>query len=153
MCRERLRRSKACFELLILCTVMVMAGGCVKSTPPELAQLVLRQELKKIPADFVVCVAIDDRDADTAALRGLGQSNRTLVPASECEWVRDISKGSYHRASGKKAMLLSVKSNASRTSVDVVARHSGLWATTTKLKVSDSGGAWRIVDVLKEEHA
>lgn len=149
MGREWLRRS----NLLVLCTVVAMAGGCARPTPPELAQLVLRQELEKIPAEFVVCVAIDDHDADAAMLRDLGQPNRTLVPASECEWVRDVSKGSYHRASGKKAMLLSVTSNASRTEADVVARHSGLWATTTKLKVSESGGAWRIVSVLKEEHA
>lgn len=153
MCREQLSRSKTCFNLLVLCTIVMTTGGCVRSTPLELAQVVLRQELKKIPADFVVCVAIDDRDAATAVLRGLGQSNRELVPASECEWVRDINKGSYHRASGKKAMLISVRSNASRTNVDVVARHSGLWATTTKLKVSGNGNTWRIVEVLKEEHA
>jgi hypothetical protein len=76
-----------------------------------------------------------------------------LVPASECEWVRDVSKGSFHRGSGKKAMLLSLTSNSSRTKVDIVARHSGLLATTTKLKVSSNGGTRRIVEVLQEEHA
>jgi len=66
MCREWLRRS----NLLVLCAVVAMAGECARSTLPELAQLVLRQALENIPAEFVVCVAIDDRDADATMLRG-----------------------------------------------------------------------------------
>lgn len=139
---------------VVIAGVMVMVSGCERPTPPELAQVVLWKALEKIPADFVVCVSIDDHDADVAALRSaIDRPVQTLVPASECEWVRDVSKGSYHRASGKKAVLLDIKSNPSRTEVDVVARHSGLWGTTSKLKVSDDGGMWRILEVLKEEHA
>jgi hypothetical protein len=130
-----------------------LLSACSSSTPAELSELVLRTEIPEIPEDFVVCVSVDERDATESLLSRLRSSTRVVVPASECEWVLDTTKGSFHRASGRKAMLVDVSANLHRDEVEYVGRHHGMWAVRLTLKVKVDNGSWRIVDTIKRSSA
>ena len=94
-------------SLFILALVL---NGCTASVPSEVAAVVLRDQLRQVEAidEFVACVSVDGNDADERTLELLRTVHRDVVPGSECEWVLDVSKGSVHKPSGRKAMLVNV---------------------------------------------
>jgi hypothetical protein len=132
---------------------LMLVGGCSTTTPDSLAELVLREMMDEIPSDFVACVSIDGLDADETLLRTLRGSTRVVVPASECVWVLDANKGSYEKASGRKAMLINARVNLARDEVEYIARHHGRWATMITLRVKEEQGRWKIMEVIKYEEA
>jgi hypothetical protein len=130
-------------------SVVLLVSGCSHGTPPALAQAVLRRQLPDWPSEFLLCVSVDGADADMGLLADIRKENRAAVAGSECKY--DLS-GSYHRASGRKAVLMNVTQD-SRHEVRFEARHAGKWGEFLTFEVQQSDSGWRIVRVLKHEAA
>jgi hypothetical protein len=100
------------------------------------------------PRDAISCVTVDGRDADHTLLNQLSASTRkTFVPASECERVMDPRKGSFHRPTGKQAVIIEIRSNHVMTKVKYRSYHHGKWAQEATLEVNKEDGQWKIVRV------
>lgn len=140
----------------LLSVAVFSLSGCGTRTPHSLAQVVLKEQIADADdglAEFVLCITVDSKDADSALLASLQDANKTVVPGSECVWVMDPSKGSYHRPSRRKAMLLDVSMLPSRQEVEYEARHSGKWGTFRTLQVTEEQGHWKVIKMLKDERA
>lgn len=71
---------------LAVATVAVVAAGCARSTPAALAEVAFRQELARLPAEFVPCLSVDGKDADKKLLDDIGKLRPDVVPGSECTY-------------------------------------------------------------------
>jgi hypothetical protein len=124
------------------------AGG----TPDSLALVVFAKELagEKL---MVLCLSIDDADASAAVIAAMKQPANSVVPASQCVRDFDPDKGSYHAASGKPALLATVRSfkatGADAATVEFESFHHGQFAHYKTLEVKRVGGAWQVVKVLR----
>lgn len=79
------------------------------------------------------------------ARKRLSNTGRSFVPASECTYVMDVSKGSYHQGTGREAILIDVESSITRSEVKYVSRHNGRWGVRVTLRVKQDDGKWRVV--------
>lgn len=122
--------------------------ACSAGTPVDLAKLAILAEMRDAPGDSVLCISVDRADASPQLLGALAKAGRKFVPASECVYVMDTNRGSYHRPSGQSATLIDVTANASRTEVKYVSKHHGKWGMGVTLKVKQIDGHWRIVDTV-----
>jgi hypothetical protein len=129
--------------------VAVVAAGCARSTPSALADVVFRRELAQLPAEFVPCLSVDGKDADTKLLDEIRKLRPDAVLGSEC--IYDLG-GSYHRASSRKAMMMDIK-RLSSTKVEYVGRHNRRWADFVTLEVREGGDGWKVLRVIKHEAA
>jgi hypothetical protein len=134
---------------LAIAITAVVAAGCARSTPFDLADVVFRRELAQLSADFVPCLSVDGVDADAKLLESIRKLRPDAVVGSEC--VYGIG-GSYHRASSRKAMLMDMK-RLSSAEVEYVGRHSGRWADFITLEVREDGDGWKVLRVIKHEAA
>ena len=122
------------------------AGG----TPESLALAVFAKEVPN--EKMVLCLSIDDADASGAVIAAMKQPSNNVVPASECVREFDPDKGSYHAASGKPALLATVRSfkptGPDSGTVEFESFHHGQFAHYKTLEVKRVGGAWQVVKVL-----
>lgn len=93
--RRRWAQSQGRMKYLAVAIVAVVAAGCARSTPSALADVVFRRELAQLSAEFVPCVSVDGKDADTKLLDDIRKLRPNVVLGSEC--IYDFG-GSYHRA-------------------------------------------------------
>lgn len=123
----------------------------VGATPESLALVVLAKELRG--EDRVLCLAIDDADASAAVIAAMQQPSHTVVPASACVRDFDPDKGSRHAASGKPALLATVRAFKPAApdagTVEYEAFHHGQDAHYKTLEVRRVNGAWQVVKVLR----
>jgi hypothetical protein len=136
-------------KCLAVAAVALVAAGCARSTPSALADVVFRRELAQVPGDFVPCLSMDGRDADTKLLADIRKLRPDAVLGSECTYEL---RGSYHRASGRKAMLMDIK-RLSHTEVEYIGRHGGKWADFITLEVREGADGWEVLRVIKHEAA
>ena len=139
--------------ILTICGLGLLSlAGCSAGVPVDLARTVLLQEIPVTDgvaqAGFLACVAIDSRDADAKTLRLLREARIDAVAASECQWVMG-SSGTFHRASGRKALLVDVHGYKRQGTVQYEARHHGKFATMKTLEVARSSDGWKIVRTLE----
>ena len=127
--------------------------ACSAGMPAELAEVAILEEMNGIPKDFVSCVSVNGKDADPDLLNRLSKTDRSFVPASECTYVMDVSKGSYHQGTGRKAILIDVESNITRSEVKYVSRHNGKWGVRVTLRVKQDDGKWRVVEAVNRIEA
>jgi hypothetical protein len=147
MVRSRNTLGSTALMAFVLAALMSLPT-CSTGTPADLAELAIRAELRDAPGDSVLCISVDGADAPTPLLHDLAKTGRKFVPASECVYVMDTNRGSYHRPSGQSATLIDVTANASRTEVKYVSEHHGKWGMSVTLKVKQMDGQWRIVDTV-----
>lgn len=123
----------------------------VGATPESLALVVFAKELAG--EERVLCLAIDDADASAAVIAAMKQPSNMVVPASAC--VRDFNPdtGSYHAATGKPALLGTIRAFKATApdagTVEFEAFHHGQDAHYKTLEVRRVNGAWQIVKVLR----
>lgn len=134
-------------------TFLLIVAGCTKSTPSELAALVIRAEFRDVPSDAVACISVDGHDADIELLRALNGIGAPVVPGSKCTYVGTPSQGSHERDSGRPAVLVDVTSHLDRDEVVYVSRHHAKWGMRVVLRVHKENGTWKIVDVVENESA
>ena len=124
--------------------------GCTTGVPDELARTVLVQELPSVEGiageAFLACVAIDSRDADAEMLKVLRDANIDAVAGSECQWSLG---GSFHRASGRKAVLVNVYGYKRKGTIEFEARHHGKYGTFKTFEVVRGPSGWKIVRTLQ----
>lgn len=134
----------------------VVLSACTAGVPDDLARAVLVHELPSIDGianeGFLACVAVESHDVDTETLAALRAVHVEAVPASECQWVMD-GRGSYHRASKRKAMLVNVFGYERAGTIELEARHHGKYATMRTLKVAHESSGWKVVRTLQETMA
>jgi hypothetical protein len=138
-----------------LLIVGALLAGCTPRVPADLALSVLVQELPNVDGikqGFLPCVAIESRDADAKTLAALRDAHIPAVAASDCQWEMSGS-GTFHRASGRKAMLVNVSGYTRSGTVEFEARHDGKYATFKTLQVQRGPAGWKIVKTLKFEMA
>lgn len=133
------------FALASLITLPACSTG---GTPEDLAELAIRAEMRDAPDDSVLCISVDKADAAPQLLHALAKTGRKFVPASECVYVMDTNRGSYHRPSNQSATLIDVTANVSKTEVKYVSKHHGKWGMGVTLKVKQIDGQWRIEDAV-----
>lgn len=129
--------------------VTSLLSGCHASTPNDLAQVVLMEEIGQLDGvrmGFVPCISVDSLDVDARILESLRKVYPNVVPGSECHW--DIG-GSIHRPSGRKAMLVNVFGYKRSGEIELEARHHGKFGTMKTLQVRRESAGWRIVATLK----
>jgi hypothetical protein len=136
--------------------------GTVARTLEPVARAVFESQLAE--ADLpVLCLSVDGADVPATVITALRESPpkkrppqsapALLVPASECVRVADSESGSFHRATGKEAMILEV--NGFRPSapdagrIEYSAYHHRLWARYKTLEVKRVGEVWKVTRVLK----
>ena len=142
-------------RLLMVSLVIASSAAMAESTPPALAQALLENEVAKAPANVVLCIKVDNRDATDGLLAVLGRHKKEVAVASKC--AADIA-GSYEKKSKRPAMFLSVSGyrriSSTRGEVRVNTYRNGKWASYEKLEVEQDGaGSWRVVAVKERTEA
>jgi len=125
-------------------------AGCAKSTPSDLAALVIRTQwthFGDVPPGAVACISVDGNDADAALLHDLEKTAVPVVPGSKCTYSM---QGSYEHGSNRPALLVDVTSHLDRDEVVYDSRHHGKWGLHIVLKVREVNGSWTIVKVLEQ---
>jgi len=132
-------------------------GATPTQTPEALAIELLSQEIQERKGDSVFCIQVDGKDASQSVLAAIQTEDRTVVVGSECEPVVDTSKGSYHKATGRSALLMSVEKFHSTkdgtADVDLNLYHNGLWAIYKTLEVRKSRNSWVVIRVKRHVEA
>jgi hypothetical protein len=131
----------------------VMVTGCSKSTPPELAELVIRTQHSDVPPDAVACISVDGSDADARLLVALSGIAKKVVPESACTYVADPSRGSRENQTGRSAVLVYVTTHPDRDEAEYLGRYHAKWAMRVVMKVQRDNDEWRIVGIVKREAA
>jgi hypothetical protein len=134
-------------------TVVLVVAGCAKSTPSDLAALVIRTEFRDVPPGAVACISVDGHDADSNLLHNLDGIGAPVIPGSRCTYVATPSQASHERDSNRPAVLVDVTSHLDRDEVVYVSRHHAKWAMRVVLKVRKENGTWKIVDTVEREAA
>lgn len=120
-------------------------------TPESLALAVFAKEVGK--PTMVLCLSIDDADASGAVIAAMKQPSNEVVPASQCVREFDPDRGSYLAATGKPALLVTVRTfkptGADTGTVEFESFHHGQFAHYKTLEVKRVGGAWQVVKVLR----
>ena len=136
----------------ILGILVALLCGCQASIPRDLARAVLLEELPQLDgvrAGFILCVSVESVDLDAETLAMLRKVYPDVVRGSECQWRMDTSKGSFHIASGRPAMLVNVFGYKRNGEIEFEARHHGKWATMKILRVRQEASGWRVVATLE----
>lgn len=120
-------------------------------TPESLALAVFAREVAD--AKMVLCLSIDDADASAAVIAAMQQPSKTVLPASQCVREADPDRGSYQAATGKPALLATVRAfkpaGPDGGTVEFESFHHGQFAHYKTLEVRRIGGAWQVVKVLR----
>lgn len=124
--------------------------ACATPTPDALAVALLREKLNDTVGDMIPCIEVDGVDATPAFLTAIRKFNKKAVASSRCVYVIQPSKGSYHRATRRKAMLVSVAYNAERGEAYFGAQHNGLWGVHLMLEVREEDGVWKVGRVISQ---
>ena len=123
------------------------AGG----TPESLALAVFAHEVAK--EKMVLCLAIDDADAPGAVVAAMKEPSNEVVPISQCVREFDPDRGSYQAATGKPALLVTVRAfkptGPDAGTVEFESFHHSQYAHYKTLEVKRVGGAWQVVKVLR----
>jgi hypothetical protein len=123
------------------------AGG----TPESLALAVFAKEVAK--QRLVLCLSIDGADASGAVIAAMKQPSNEVVPMSQCVREFDPDRGSYQAATGKPALLVTVRgfkpTGPDAGTVEFESFHHGQYAHYKTLEVKRAGGAWQVVKVLR----
>ena len=123
------------------------AGG----TPESLALAVFAKEVAH--EKLVLCLSVDDADASGAVIAAMKQPSNEVVPISQCVRDFDPARGSYQAATGKPALLVTVRSfkptGPDAGTVEFESFHHGQYAHYKTLEVKRIGGAWQETKVLK----
>lgn len=128
--------------------------------PVALAVFVSQLQDADLP---VLCLAVDGKDAPVTVIAALQEAarqqplprvpSRQVVPLSDCERVADTERGSYHRATGRSALLLEVTafrpSAADAGQVEYSAYQQRMSARYKTLEVKRVGGVWQVTRVLR----
>jgi hypothetical protein len=131
--------------------VSVMLGGSSGHAPPnpipeDVQIAAFKSEVPSHKKDFVLCLRVNESNPPPAVLSAVASDERTIVAGSECEEVMDVNKGSFHRASGRPAMFLSLSGfrevSASHAELGLVSYHHGLWAEGVKLFLERTASGW-----------
>jgi hypothetical protein len=120
-------------------------------TPESLALAVFAKEVAK--EKLVLCLSVDDADASGAVIAAMKQPSNEVVPISQCVRDFDPARGSYQAATGKPALLVTVRSfkptGPDAATVEFESFHHGQYAHYKTLEVKRIGGAWQVTKVLK----
>ena len=120
-------------------------------TPESLALAVFAKEVAK--EKLVLCLSVDDADASGAVIAAMKQPSNEVVPISQCVRDFDPARGSYQAATGKPALLVTVRSfkptGPDAATVEFESFHHGQYAHYKTLEVKRIGGAWQETNVLK----
>ncbi len=123
----------------------------VGGTPESLALAVFAKELAS--AKMVLCLSIDEADASGAVVAAMKLPSNEVVPMSQCVREFDPDRGSYQAATGKPALLATVRNfkpvGADGGTVEFESFHHGQFAHYKTLEVSRAGGAWQVTKVLR----
>jgi hypothetical protein len=124
------------------------AGG----TPESLALVVFNKEVGT-ETERVLCLSIDDADASGAIVAAMTQPPGVAVPASQCVREFEPQRGSYHAATGRRALLVTVRqfkpAGVDGGTVEFESFHHGQAAHYKTLEVKRVDGAWQVVKVLR----
>ncbi|KQY51855.1 hypothetical protein [Lysobacter sp. Root494] len=120
-------------------------------TPESLALAVFAKEVAR--EQLVLCLSVDDADASGAVIAAMKQPSNEVVPISQCVRDFDPARGSYQAATGKPALLVTVRSfkatGKDAATVEFESFHHGQYAHYKTLEVKRIGGAWEVTKVLK----
>jgi hypothetical protein len=120
-------------------------------TPESLALAVFAKEVAN--ERLVLCLSVDDADASGAVIAAMKQPSNEVVPISQCVRDFDPARGSYQAATGKPALLVTVRSfkatGPDAATVEFESFHHGQYAHYKTLEVKRIGGAWQVTKVLK----
>ena len=120
-------------------------------TPESLALAVFAKEVAQ--EKLVLCLSVDDADASGAVIAAMKQPSNEVVPISQCVRDFDPARGSYQAATGKPALLVTVRSfkptGPDAATVEFESFHHGQYAHYKTLEVTRIGGAWQVTKVLK----
>jgi hypothetical protein len=102
---------------------------------------------------LVLCLSVDDADASGAVIAAMKQPSNMVVPMSQCVREFDPDRGSYQAATGKPALLVTVRhfkaTGPDAGTVEFESFHHSQYAHYKTLEVKRVGGAWQVVKVLR----
>lgn len=136
--------------------------GSVARTLEPVAVAVFASQLEDAGL-AVLCLSVDGLDAPATVIAALraslpagtsqGPADTQIVPNSECVRVADSERGSYHRASGKEALMLDVSafrpSAPEAGQVEYSAYHHRMSARYKTLEVKRVDEKWQVTRVIK----
>lgn len=126
--------------------------GSTSATLLPVARAVFASEIPQARIE-VVCLSVDGRDAPQPMIEALETPGVSIVPGSSCERIADEDTGSYHRATGREAMLLDVTafqpSAPDAAQVQYSAYHHRLFGSYKTLEVRRVDEKWRVTRVLR----
>jgi hypothetical protein len=141
---------------LLVNVLLLAASGCARNTPPDLAELVIRQEYSgmgqylEMPSNAAACISVDGRDANEKLLAELRDIAASVVPSSSCLESKNLRDGRSERGTGRKAIRVEVV-RLGRERVQYLGYRDVRSAMRVILKVREENGAWRIVEVVSRE--
>lgn len=142
-------------KLFIIVLLLTITGGASAQTqtPDNLAtMLFIEQASVNLPKEAALCLEVDGKDVKSSLLDALRQKDERFVISSDCQGVSDVSKGSYHKQTGKPAFFISVSkfrtlgNNEAEIQLDVI--HNGLWGDYKTLMVREIEGRWSVIKII-----
>lgn len=118
--------------------------------PREVQELVFTEEVPSKTSAMVYCLEVDRADASPEVLEKVIKAHpgTTVVRGSDCESVMDVDKGSYHKATGRPALFVSVGGfklqDASHASVGLTTYRHGLWSGGSTIFLERDKHSWVI---------
>jgi hypothetical protein len=84
----------------------------IDATPADLAEFLIYDAIATLPQKAMMCASIDGTDPPAALLQLLQQHDTRIVPASQCVYVMDGTKASFHKPTGRTAFFVEVPPSA-----------------------------------------
>ena len=82
------------------------------------------------------------------------RARRTIASGTECRWVVNRSRSTFHIKSNRPASILNLANpnwlTPTSLTLEVTTSHYGLWGAGRTLELVNTDGSWRIVRVTAE---
>ena len=144
----------------IVCVLAILLYGCHSSAPPSSARSsldaretgavfweLLKPSKRPIPHEFVACLRVAEADPSAETMAMLSGPGQDVYRASECT-MQTIKAGSYHNASGQKAMFYTVydfkRVRKNKGVIRYSLFHHGLYGAGGECDLYLSDGHWKV---------
>jgi hypothetical protein len=123
----------------------------IDATPADLAEFLIYDAIATLPQKAMMCASVDGTDPPAALLQLLQQHDTRIVPASECVYVMNATRASFHKPTGRTAFFVEVSAFSTLSDgthkIKTAIRHHGKWADYKTLEVAKQMGGWTVVKV------
>jgi len=140
--------------LIGIVTFALLSASAETEVPPEIQVAAFAYALEKDSQGFMRCLEVNESNPPDEVLSKVTQKSTDIVRGSECEEVMDVNKGSFHRATGRKALFVKLakyqRIDNTHAKIGLITYHHGKWAEGSALFLESTKHGWI---VSRQKHA